>query len=138
LNGTVKKVGPLKISHERYRAKKFKDDLETFRSSFQFAVGHNPELAQHLSKAQDDLHPLRVLHLFMNVTDEDVELLGMDPRFGRPEHYIWTYFPVPPAGIRPSVVQDAQTRYAIQFMLGNSTLRFLTSLICLASVMKMI
>lgn len=109
-NGTVKKIGPLKITHERYRSKKLKDELDAFKSSFQSAISHVPELGQHVSKAQDDLHPLRVLHLFLNISDEDVELLGMDPKFGRPEHYIWTYFPVPPAGIRPSVVQDSQTR----------------------------
>ncbi|KAJ1512772.1 hypothetical protein HMI54_007771 [Coelomomyces lativittatus] len=108
-NGTVKKVGPLKVIHDRYRDKRLKDELEAFKHNFQSAIDHIPELSTYLSKTPEDLHPLRVLRLFLNINDNDVELLGMNPDFGRPEDYLWTYFPVPPACIRPSVVMDAQT-----------------------------
>lgn len=32
--------------------------------------------------------------------------MGMDPKFGRPERFLWTAVPVPPACIRPSVAMD--------------------------------
>ncbi|KAI9173203.1 DNA-directed RNA polymerase III subunit C1 (rpo31) [Blastocladiella emersonii ATCC 22665] len=107
-NGVVKKVGPLKIAHERYRSKKLKEEEEAFRASFQSATAGVPELAPHVGKAMDELHPLRVLELFQAITDEDVELLGLNPEHGRPEHYLWTYLPVPPGVIRPSVARDAE------------------------------
>ena len=60
-------------------------------------------------KAADDLNPLRVLNLFKRITSSDCELLGMDPAEGRPEMFIWTYFPTSPVCIRPSVPQDGAT-----------------------------
>ena len=117
-NGSVKKTGALKIFHERYailsifynadrvhsnKGKGGSDVAFTHRD----AVEANPELKQHLGKAQEDLHPLRVQRLFEAMTDEDVELLGMDPVRGRPELFIWSYLPVPPVCIRPSVAMDA-------------------------------
>ena len=60
-------------------------------------------------KAADDLNPLRVLNLFKRITAEDCELLGMDPAEGKPEMFIWQYFPTSPVCIRPSVPQDGAT-----------------------------
>ncbi|MCP6423446.1 hypothetical protein NL463_29490, partial [Klebsiella pneumoniae] len=54
-------------------------------------------------------NPLRVLDLFRRISDEDCELLGLKPQFGRPEEYIWQYICVPPVCIRPSVAQDGAT-----------------------------
>jgi hypothetical protein len=62
-NGPVKKVG-LRLVHERYKGPKFADDFGMFKDTFAYALQHTPELAQHLPRAQDDLHPLRVLELF--------------------------------------------------------------------------
>ncbi|KAI9222317.1 DNA-directed RNA polymerase III subunit C1 [Blastocladiella britannica] len=105
-NGVVKKVGPLKIAHDRFRAKSNADAHVEWKGSFAPVISAVPELAAHLGKAQDELHPLRVLQLFVAISDEDVELLGMNPEFGRPEDYLWTYLPVPPGVIRPSVARD--------------------------------
>ena len=60
-------------------------------------------------KAADDLNPLRVLNLFKRISASDCELLGMNPAEGRPEMYIWQYFPTSPVCIRPSVPQDGAT-----------------------------
>ncbi|OZJ06503.1 hypothetical protein BZG36_00634 [Bifiguratus adelaidae] len=106
LNGFVKKVAALKIVHEKWRAKKAASDRQEFLRTFDAAAQAIPDIKPHLSKAQDDLNPLKVLKLFQNITPEDCELLGLDPVHGRPELYIWQYLPVPPACVRPSVVQD--------------------------------
>ncbi|EFP75753.2 hypothetical protein PGT21_012768 [Puccinia graminis f. sp. tritici] len=108
-NGTVKKVGALRIIHEKFRAKKKADELAAFRDTFITAVKETKELGPHLHKAQEDMNPLRVLNLFRRITPSDCELLGLDPEVGRPEEYIWQYIHVPPVCIRPSVAQEAAT-----------------------------
>jgi len=109
-NGTVKKAGALKVVHEKFRQKKTEEEMLEFRRTFNTAISMgNGELAPHLGKAQEDLNPLRVLDLFRRVSDEDCELLGLQPQFGRPEEYIWQYICVPPVCIRPSVAQDGAT-----------------------------
>ena len=109
-NGTVKKVGALKVVHEKFRQKKTEEELLEFRKTFTTAVSMGGgELGPHLSKAQEDLNPLRVLDLFKRISDEDCELLGLKPEYGRPEEYIWQYICVPPVCIRPSVAQDGAT-----------------------------
>ncbi|KAI1321791.1 hypothetical protein EDD11_000067 [Mortierella claussenii] len=105
-NGTVKKVGALRIVHEKYRAKKVAEEYEQFKSTFNNALQAAPEMKAHISKAQEDMNPLRVLNLFKAITDEDCELLGMNPDLGRPEMYLWQNISVPPVCIRPSVQQD--------------------------------
>ncbi|XP_031486143.1 DNA-directed RNA polymerase III subunit 1 [Nymphaea colorata] len=50
------------------------------------------------------LNPLRVLHLFMRVTDEDKDILYL---YDRPEKLLITNIPVPPTPIRPSAFVDS-------------------------------
>ncbi|KAI8370510.1 uncharacterized protein BYT42DRAFT_502192 [Radiomyces spectabilis] len=106
VNGVVKKVGPMKITHDKYRLKRVAHEAEEFRKTFDAAANSMPEIKPHISKAQDDLNPLRVLRLFQRISPEDCELLGLSEEHGRPEWYIWQYLPVPPSCIRPSVLQD--------------------------------
>ncbi|KJE94482.1 polymerase III polypeptide A [Capsaspora owczarzaki ATCC 30864] len=108
-NGPVKKVAFMKLSHDTYRMseKQRSDDRVDFLNSFQEAVARNKDLRPLLTKAMDELNPLRVLRLFEAIPNEDVELLGLDPLKGRPERLILTRMLVPPACIRPSVAMDA-------------------------------
>lgn len=115
INGVIKKTGPLKLSHDKFRAfnssmaqKKFppKEKVE-FDESFAAAKRANHDLEKHVKKAMDDLNPLKVLNLFKQVLPTDCELLGMNPLEGRPEMFIWQYVPAPPVCIRPSVQQDS-------------------------------
>ncbi|KAI5795121.1 hypothetical protein EDC01DRAFT_654154 [Geopyxis carbonaria] len=115
INGVVKKTGPLKISHDKFRAfnsstaaKKIPPDSKiAFDKSFAEAKRTNNDLEKHVKKAMDDLNPLKVLNLFKQVLPTDCELLGMNPAEGRPEMFIWQYVPAPPVCIRPSVQQDS-------------------------------
>lgn len=116
LNGVVKKAGPLKIVHEKFRQKKLAGEKDEFHKTFSTAVKMSSgsgaglgDLKPHLHKAQEDLNPLKVLDLFKRISDEDCELLGLRPEHGRPEEYIWQYLCVPPVCIRPSVEQDGAT-----------------------------
>ncbi|KAJ3236806.1 hypothetical protein HDU81_010375 [Chytriomyces hyalinus] len=105
LNGTVKKVGALKVIHEKFKKKKGDEEAE-FRASFDTIVEMDPTVKAHIPKAQEDLSPLTVLKLMGRITDEDCELLGLDPVNGRPELFLWTALPVPPVCIRPSIGQE--------------------------------
>ncbi|KAJ6583193.1 hypothetical protein B0H10DRAFT_2097845 [Mycena sp. CBHHK59/15] len=106
-NGAVKKAGAIKIIHDKFRAKKTAPELELFRKTFESAVEFQKELAMYINKpVYEELHPLKVLDLFRRVSDEDCELLGLHPAYGRPEEFIWQYMSVPPVCIRPSVAQD--------------------------------
>lgn len=108
VQGVIKKAGPLKIIHERFRHSGKKDVPEEiqFKASFEQALKGAPDMRQHISKAQDDLNPLKVLSLFKAISPLDCELLGMDPQEGRPEMFLWQCIIVPPVCIRPSVTQD--------------------------------
>ncbi|KAF8164924.1 hypothetical protein B0H34DRAFT_786681 [Crassisporium funariophilum] len=106
-NGAVKKAGALKIIHDKFRAKKTADEMEKWKKTFAPAVEAQKELAMYINKAiHEDLNPLKVLDLFRRVSDEDCELLGLHPDWGRPEEFIWQYISVPPVCIRPSVAQN--------------------------------
>lgn len=106
-NGTVKRSGTMKISHEPFRASKNATAKEEYLQGFGTAVAENKALGQHLSRAVEDLNPLKVLDLFKRVSAEDCELLSLHPDIGRPEDYIWQYISVPPPCIRPSVASEA-------------------------------
>lgn len=108
INGVVKKAGPLKIVHDKFRwvGKKTPEEKIQFDKSFDQAKAAAPELEKFVKKAMDDLNPLKVLNLFREIPQSECELLGMDAAKGRPETYLWREVPAPPVCIRPSVMQD--------------------------------
>ncbi|KAJ2207954.1 DNA-directed RNA polymerase III subunit C1 (rpo31), partial [Coemansia sp. RSA 521] len=106
-NGVVKKGGPLKIIHDKYRQKRTATEQEEFRKSLANVVEADPQLKPLVAKSQsEDMTPQRVYNLFKNISNEDCELMGLNPASGRPELFLWTCVPVPPVCIRPSVAQD--------------------------------
>lgn len=57
-----------------------------------------------------DLTAKRVYEIFKNISDEECYILGMDPRFARPDWMIVTVLPVPPLPVRPAVVMFGATK----------------------------
>ncbi|TMW55051.1 hypothetical protein Poli38472_013813 [Pythium oligandrum] len=108
INGTVRKITTttLKLVHEKYRAKSAHDLRNVFVAQFSEAQAINPDIGQHLPKAQEDLSPKVVQELFKQIPDQDCELLWVDPLAGRPEKLILNSVLVPPVCIRPSVAMD--------------------------------
>ena len=51
-----------------------------------------------------------VHRLFRRISDEDVDFLGLSRHWCRPDWMICTVLPIPPPQVRPSVVQDNNTR----------------------------
>ena len=57
-----------------------------------------------------DMTAEKTLSLFRMITDADCEMMGMDPKFARPDWMILTAIPVPPITVRPSVSVDGVGR----------------------------
>ncbi|KAG4301444.1 hypothetical protein PCK1_002370 [Pneumocystis canis] len=105
--GVVKKVGALKIIHEKFKhnKKNHQEEIE-FQKTFETILKSTPDMKTYLSKAHDDLNPLKVLNLFKQIPPIDCELLGINSLKGRPEMFIWQCIPAPPVCVRPSISQD--------------------------------
>ncbi|CAL9110471.1 unnamed protein product, partial [Musa textilis] len=51
-----------------------------------------------------------VLSVLERISDEDCRLLGLDPKYARPDWMILQVLPVPPPPVRPSVMADSSLR----------------------------
>lgn len=60
------------------------------------------------------LSPERVHEIFKRISDEEDVILGMDPKFARPEWMIVTVLPVPPLAVRPAVVMQGSARNQVK------------------------
>ncbi|BFZ06569.1 hypothetical protein BsWGS_09608 [Bradybaena similaris] len=72
----------------------------------------------------------KVLEIFKRITDEECIVMGMDPKWARPDWMIVTVFPVPPLPVRPAVVmfgsarnQDGLTHKLLDIIKANNQLR---------------
>ena len=57
-------------------------------------------------KSEVDITPEQVLRVFKRISNEDMELLGFNPIWSRPEWLISTVLPVPPPAVRPSIIEE--------------------------------
>jgi len=90
--------------------------LESLKQSLETAAKYNKDIEAMIETDDngtssnfgpvEDLLPTRVLDLFSHITDEDCEILWIDPTIGRPENLILQNLLVPPVPIRPSVAMD--------------------------------
>jgi len=62
------------------------------------------------TKDGDRLVPTEIRDRFEKIPDEDVRLVGIDPRNARPEWMILTVLPVPPVTVRPSITLESSQR----------------------------
>lgn len=47
-----------------------------------------------------------VLQIFQRITEVDMEALGFNPQWNKPEYMISTVLPVPPPSVRPSIIEE--------------------------------
>ena len=47
-----------------------------------------------------------VLRIFKRISEEDMEAMGFNPKWNRPEWMICTVLPVPPPAVRPSIIEE--------------------------------
>ncbi len=66
--------------------------------------------AKETTKQKQPLEVEYVLRLFRRITDEDVDFMGLNRYWCRPDWMICTVLPIPPPQVRPSVIQDNNQR----------------------------
>ncbi|KAH3759278.1 RNA polymerase III largest subunit [Pelomyxa schiedti] len=108
VNGTTKKIGALKIVHEKFKEKgrAVEPTHPACSGDFETALKFNKEIKANFMRVQDDITPMRALDLFKRMEPEDLLALDMNPIAGHPKNLILTHLAVPPISIRPSVPQD--------------------------------
>lgn len=67
----------------------------------------------------------RVHEILKHITDEEVVIMGMDPKFARPDWMVLTVLPVPPLPVRPAIVMFGSMRNQVIYF---STLKSLIAL----------
>ncbi|KAG5493801.1 hypothetical protein JKF63_01633 [Porcisia hertigi] len=106
VNGTVRRVRPMRIVHEKYlvdlrRGEQASEDpAASLQEKLRSAVMHNSEVGSHKEFIHEFLHPQRVKELFEAVPLEQVPLLGLQPGTS-PCSLLITTLLVPPACVRP-------------------------------------
>lgn len=106
INGPVKKLGPLRILHDKYRSAPGLVIQKTqFERTFDYAVSVNKDITRYLPRAIDNLDAQTALKLFNLIPPQDYDLLGL-PKGSKPANLIWQNVPAPPSCIRPTVQQD--------------------------------
>lgn len=63
-------------------------------------------MSEGKTKLQILLSPAKCARILKNISDKDLEIMGIDPTKSRPENMIHSIFPVPPVQVRPSVKAD--------------------------------
>lgn len=48
--------------------------------------------------------------MLKRISDEDCQLLGLNPKYARPDWMILQVLPIPPPPVRPSVMMDTSSR----------------------------
>ncbi|AYU82370.1 DNA-directed RNA polymerase III largest subunit, putative [Leishmania donovani] len=106
LNGTVRRVRPMRIVHEKYlvdlrRGEQANEDPTAFfQEELRSAAMHNSEVGAHKEFVHEFLHPQRVKELFEAIPREQVPLLGLQPGTSPCSLLISTLL-VPPVCVRP-------------------------------------
>jgi DNA-directed RNA polymerase beta' subunit len=47
-----------------------------------------------------------VLRIFKRISEEDMEVMGFNPKWNRPEWMICSVLPIPPPAVRPSIIEE--------------------------------
>lgn len=71
----------------------------------------------------------RVHEILKHITDEEVVIMGMDPKFARPDWMVLTVLPVPPLPVRPAIVMFGSMRNQVSFFFILLTLKKIKSLL---------
>ncbi|MEM1627858.1 MAG: DNA-directed RNA polymerase subunit A' [Desulfurococcaceae archaeon] len=85
---------------------------------------------EHLEEGLRKLTPSEIRARLERIPDEDVRLLGGDPKDARPEWTVLTVLPIPPRSVRPSVLletgirsEDDLTHKLVDIIRTNNRLR---------------
>src|SRR3989338_6163871 len=110
LKYTCRECSHVLISHEDLKKKKtFKEGGKCPHCE---AKQYKVKLEKPNTYVENDvrLSPIEVRARLEKISDEDVELLGVDPKYARPEYMVLTLLPIPPVTVRPSITLESGER----------------------------
>jgi len=84
-----------------------KENLATLIAEWDNVEGLKTEQNNKLSMRYT---PEKVIKLFSRISNDDIEFMGFNPTWSRPEWMICQVLAVPPPAVRPSVKHDSQQR----------------------------
>ncbi len=61
-------------------------------------------------EGDEKLNPNNIRMRFEKISDEDIELLGVNPKYAKPTSMVLTNLPVPPVTVRPSITLETGER----------------------------
>lgn len=70
----------------------------------------DPDQLPEPVERKQQLSAERVLNVLKRISDEDCMLLGLNPKYARPDWMILQVLPIPPPPVRPSVMMDTSAR----------------------------
>lgn len=77
-----------------------KENLMKLFSVWKIETGDKKEEIRKEISAED------VLRIFQRISEKDMEMLGFNPQWNKPEWMICTVLPVPPPAVRPSIIEE--------------------------------
>ncbi|RWR79266.1 DNA-directed RNA polymerase II subunit 1 [Cinnamomum micranthum f. kanehirae] len=76
------------------------------------------------AERKQQLSAERVLSILKRISDEDCLVLGLNPKYGRPDWMILQVLPIPPPPVRPSVMMDTSSRSEASFFSAAMLFQF--------------
>ncbi|KAJ7526580.1 hypothetical protein O6H91_16G013300 [Diphasiastrum complanatum] len=83
--------------------------IAEFKASRKKAEEQDQYMPEPVERKQQ-LAAEKVLNILKRISDEDCVLLGLNPKYARPEWLILQVLPIPPPPVRPSVMMDSSAR----------------------------
>ncbi len=94
----------------RDKAKKQKDCPHCGKSQYELIFTKPTIFIEKTEIGENRLLPITIRERLSQVTDDDLRLLGYDPKTARPEWFILQALPVPPVTVRPSIILETGIR----------------------------
>ena len=92
------------------KAKKQKDCPHCGKSQYELIFTKPTIFIEKTEIGENRLLPITIRERLSQVTDDDLRLLGYDPKTARPEWFILQALPVPPVTVRPSIILETGIR----------------------------
>ena len=92
------------------KAKKQKDCPHCGKSQYELIFTKPTIFIEKTEIGENRLLPITIRERLSQITDDDLRLLGYDPKTARPEWFILQALPVPPVTVRPSIILETGIR----------------------------
>jgi len=92
------------------KAKKQKDCPHCGKSQYELIFTKPTIFIEKTEIGENRLLPITIRERLSQITDDDLTLLGYDPKTARPEWFVLQALPVPPVTVRPSIILETGIR----------------------------